>query len=236
MVVVTGAGGFIGGHLVMHLKSKGFDVIGVGRGDEIPSGDILVHLAEPNTIAKASAAGTLLDVFGKPFKKIIYASSLNVLGGSNAYTAMKIAHENVVLEKHGTVLRLSNVYGAGMSDSNVLSTIINQFKSNSEAVILNTLSPVRDYIYIQDVVSAFEAAIISKTARIFNVGTGVGTSVAELVELIREIFQSDKEVVAKEEGQKSYLVSSIEETLAELNWSPTIKLPDGLKLTVEAMR
>lgn len=93
-VVVTGAGGFVGRHLVSALKALGADVVAVTRRPsadfhvvssyrETPGSDVLIHLAEHSVRAAAQEAGgdyqreavQTLALLCRRFGRVVYASS-----------------------------------------------------------------------------------------------------------------------------------------------------------------
>jgi len=80
------------------------------------------------------------------------------------------------------IARLFNVFGPGDRVPHVLPAIVNNL-SRDGVLALGRLDAVRDYVYIDDVVQALLALAEHKGAdRIFNVGTGEGRSVRDLVE------------------------------------------------------
>jgi UDP-glucose 4-epimerase len=93
---------------------------------------------------------------------------------------------------------------------------------------------VRDYVYVGDVVSAVLAAA-GHEGGVFNVGTGVATSVLELYRAIvaaTGIEREPEHVDARlGELQRSVLDASAAER--ELGWSPAVSLAEGLRRTWE---
>lgn len=100
-------------------------------------------------------------------------------------------------------------------------------------------SVTRDYIHVSDVAAAFVQALhYTGQERLFNVSSGVGTSLNELI--------GGLEVVLKKPIERRYLagrpfdvpVSVLCNNLArsELDWSPTVTMQDGMACTVEWMR
>jgi UDP-glucose 4-epimerase len=231
-------------------------------------GDICVHLAESNIAAQAlgsksstiQANGTYPDpgdlmnaIESAGFAHVVYASSAVVYGDSlsqmhfesevldprTLYAERKRANELRLLRfGRGTVLRLANTYGAGMSSANVLSEIIEQAESG-DSIVVNDLTPVRDYVHVEDVARAFSAAVSRRPGGIFNVSTGTGTSVAELAALILRAMgcsgipvmsrrQLDSVKSGDKTGQSSIVVLSNVKAAEILNWKPDVSLEEGI--------
>lgn len=266
-VVITGASGFLGRHLVHKLaQNQQHRVVAVSRTNvQLPLGvtnvcvahydelmpevgSTLIHLAEANSTLQDEsdeAAQNLLDkLLAKPFARVIYASSATVYGDQNtnanrvgdeirptsSYARSKFLREQAVIENGGTVLRIGNVYGPGMSQANVLSDILAQMNTSGPILVRND-TPVRDYIYIEDVVSAFIAVLALEAPGIFNIGTGTGYSVRALAELILSLAeQQNRDIIATNPTAAfSKLVLDIEDTMAKTGWKPKFSLMSGVK-------
>ena len=109
----------------------------------------------------------------------------------------------------GVSLRLTNVYGPGpkssSADRGILNLMINKALQGDELTIYGTGEHMRDYIYIEDIVSAFLSVPIhiNKTkGKHFVLGSGVGTTIHDAIELVGEL-------VSKHTGEK-VVVKSIE--------------------------
>ena len=111
---------------------------------------------------------------------------------------MKKKIEEATLSRRGTVLRLANVYGKGMSSLNVVSTVLSQI-AGSGPIRLQSLHPVRDFVYIDDIVSLVVNVCRHNANGIFNVGTGVGHSIGHLVDLLQKICGTDHDVISASE-------------------------------------
>ncbi len=87
-------------------------------------------------------------------------------------------------------------------------------------------TPVRDYIHILDLAHAHVLALESNTGgqhRIFNLGSGDGYSVKQVVEMCREVtgHPIPAEVAPRRAGDPATLIASSEKAQRELGWNPT---------------
>jgi nucleoside-diphosphate-sugar epimerase len=140
-----------------------------------------------------------------------------------------------------TVLRPFNVYGKGQASAFLLPTIAEQlFDPEIAQIMVKDLSPKRDYVYVEDVVSAIQATI-SPISRydVFNIGSGVSTSVEEVIRLFQEISGIPKPYVQTNEvrhGEISDCVADIAKMKALLNLQPSYSLREGLSAWFEEER
>ena len=216
-------------------------------------GASIIHLAEPNIISEINQMDDyelkkMINLTEQLLKKnwghFIYISSVvlyddkknHFLSTSDEvvvrdnYTKVKVTCEKMVLDSGGTVLRLSNVYGPQMSSKNIFSDIFKQLDGNN-SVYINNLMPIRDYVWVSDVVNAIICSEEKKLNEIFNIGTGVSTSVEGLINLILKISnKSNVEILSNEKNYtKSIIKLDIEKTKKMLCWVPQVSLKSGLK-------
>ena len=103
-------------------------------------------------------------------------------------------------------------------------------------------SCVRDYIHVSDVaaahVAAAELAERGDLAAVFNVGTGVGSSVLEVMAAVSEVVGRDVGAVnvARRAGDPPELVASVDRIAAELGWSAQRDLRDMVASAYAARR
>jgi nucleoside-diphosphate-sugar epimerase len=223
-----------------------------------PEGDILIHLAEDGDRARVAKSGlayeeevlsTLDALLAKGYRKVIYASSGVLYGDADiqahfsndpirtddAYALVKRQSELAVLKlQSGIVVRLANIYGPGMSKNNVMSTILRQIPGEGALEVMVT-SPVRDFIWVEDAAEGIVALALNKVkdgveSGLYNLGTGVGTSIGALASLALEIAgQPDRPVQAKySPGQQSSIILNFSETTSACGWRPKTSLRQGL--------
>ena len=97
----------------------------------------------------------------------------------------------------------------------------------------------RDYIYVEDVVEALSIlALYGGKENVFNLGTGEGSSVWDIVKFLESIMgcsfevQIDPAKVRKTE--RPNLIADISLIRQELSWSPSTSMEEGLKKTLKA--
>ncbi len=223
---------------------------------ETPSGDVLIHLAEERDRSGAQAGGeeyecaaanTLSALLTTKWKKVVYTSSAVLYGDgscthrrpsdqiwiTDTYTRVKKAGEQAVLDSDiGIVVRLANLYGRGMAPNNVVSTILRQLPGDKPISVWDD-APVRDFIWVEDAAEAIAtiaAASGFDHTGIYNVGSGVGTSIRELSVMALDIAGCPGRTVqaSRSSNRASCLVLDISDTKKDWGWLPKTRLREGL--------
>ena len=234
------------------------DFIKVENYAESPNGDVLLYLAdessndlsiEKSRISLDQNLETLSKLNARGYSKIIYVSSSALYGDQNPnlntitspivfetpYTYLKYHSELQVLQNpNGVVVRLSNVYGPGMSRNNVISTILSQIPGVGDLQI-KSMRPVRDFIWVVDVVNALiklaNMDINRFTTRVFNISTGIGTSIGELAKTALQIAEESSRNIKESLHlqNNSCAVMDYSETKKVLDWTPQVNVESGLE-------
>ena len=166
---------------------------------------------------------------------------------SSPYAVSKLAAEYYVrtigdLWGIDTVsLRVFNAYGPGQrqppSHPPVIPFFLRQATRGSNLVVHGTGKQTRDYVYVDDVVAAMIAASTAPGVDdlVINVGSGTGTSVQELAQLILEVTGSGVEVIhnPKYAPGVSHMAADLSLAREKLGYQPRFSLEDGLRLTLE---
>lgn len=135
-----------------------------------------------------------------------------------------------------TILRLSNPYGPkqlARSGQGVIAAWMERLKRGEKIEIWGDGSVVRDYIYIDDAVSAIMLSMSGKASkRTFNVGSGIGYSLNQLHEIMERSLGIDLPVVYKPGRAADVPVNvlDISEIKQALGWSPVTPIEAGLRL------
>ena len=138
-----------------------------------------------------------------------------------------------------TVLRLFNVYGANQRQDFLIPSIIDQVL-NKKKIIVMDLNPRRDYIYIDDVVTALiKSMYLTEGFNSINIGSGVSYSVNEIIETIQLAANTDLDVVSNKSERINEIpnvVADISRAKEVLDWTPVYSLKKGIELTLKDER
>jgi GDP-4-dehydro-6-deoxy-D-mannose reductase len=138
-----------------------------------------------------------------------------------------------------TMLRPFNVYGIGQAENFLIPTIINQ-ALHAEKIVVKDLSPKRDYVHLDDLLSALLATLGGpQGCHVYNVGAGHSLSVAEVIDIVQEAAGTDKEIISDNVVRPNELmdvVADISKTEIELGWRPQISFRAGIESIIRSER
>lgn len=164
------------------------------------------------------------------------------------YGVTKLTQEQLVLTTAkalgmpAVALRFQNVYGPGQALSNpytgILSIFSTRSRENKPIAIFEDGLESRDFVYIDDVVQSILLAVrySKKNQNIFNVGSGVKTSVNQVVKEIVSFFKSSSEVAVTGEyrvGDIRHNIANLCQIKQELGFQPTIYFETGIRLFLD---
>jgi UDP-glucose 4-epimerase len=138
-------------------------------------------------------------------------------------------------------LRVFNAYGPGQrlpaSHPPVVPYLLHQAVQSGTMMINGDGSQTRDYVYVDDVISSLVAAATAPNINglVINIGSGTETSVLQLAKLVRQVTGSDSDVItsAQTSGGVARMCANIALAERRLNYTPSIKLEDGLQMTLQ---
>jgi UDP-glucose 4-epimerase len=136
-----------------------------------------------------------------------------------------------------TALRISNPYGPYQDpggQQGAVPVFLHRLRTGHPVTIWGDGSVVRDYLYISDLVEALKQVAEAETQqKVFNVGSGQGISLNELVALIAEVT-GERPVVEYVPGRALDVPANVLDVAwarEELGWSPTTELAEGIERT-----
>jgi UDP-glucose 4-epimerase len=230
--------------------------------------NIVVSTRNPREDFETNIGGTLnvlLAARATGIRRLVYTSSTSVYGNPRylpineddrlelltPYAVSKLAGEHyctAFFESYGlpTVsVRYSNIFGPGQDPANpycgVVAKFIEAMFAGRPPMIHGDGNQTRDFTYIDDAVEATLLAATSERAlgEVFNVGTGIETSVNRLAEALIAVTGAH---VRPEHADRRDVdnirrrVMNIEKARRALRWVPEVSLEEGLRRTVEWQR
>ena len=224
--------------------------------------DVRRSVADPVADAATNVLGTLrvLELAREHDAQVVFASTGGAIYGEcehpapeaaerrpvSPYGTSKLAAEEYLAawnRLYGTshvALRLGNVYGPRQDpngEAGVVAIFLSRIRDGTPATIFGDGSQTRDYVFVEDVVRAFVAAA-GADGGIFNVGTGIETSVRELWQGCTEAAGVAAEVANDAPRLGELQRSSLDAGRAArtLGWRAEVDLPHGLQRTWEWIR
>jgi len=139
-------------------------------------------------------------------------------------------------------LRFSNVYGPRQDprgEAGVVAIFIEKLLKGERPTIFGNGNQTRDFVFVEDVVSACLKAMEYKGKKeIFNIGTGIETSINELYKIISKLLKTKIKPKYAPEKPGDLKRSCLEISLAkrELKWEPKFDLKKGLQKTIKNLK
>ena len=194
-------------------------------------------------------------------KRIIHTSTSEVYGSAlyvpidedhplqpqSPYSASKIGADAMALSYYNsfdlplTIARPLNTYGPRQSARAVIPTIITQIASGIKEIKLGDITPTRDFNYVEDTCRGFIllAECPESLGETVNIGSNFEISIAETLELIKELmnsdvsFISDQQRIRPESSEVNRLWCDNSKIKLLTGFEPKISLKEGLKKTID---
>lgn len=233
-------------NVVMHFAAQ----INARRSVEDPIADAQINiLGTVNVLQQAVRHGS---------KKVIFSSSGGAIYGEQAVYPAPESHATNPLSPYGisklcgehyltyfqrisgiqvVSLRYANVYGPRQDpegEAGVISIFLQKMLNHEQPIINGNGRQTRDFVFVDDIAEANLAAMGQDSCGIYNVGTGIETSINELFRMLAGLTgASCKEVhgPAKQGEQMRSVIDPVR-IRQDLGWDPKVELAEGLKKTV----
>lgn len=223
--------------------------------------DVRRSMADPLYDARCNILGSIrLLEYAREFgvRKVIYSSSGGAVYGEPIYLpcdeehpirplcpygVSKYAVEQYLFlyrENYGvdyTILRYPNVYGPRQDptgEAGVVAIFTDQMLNGGTPVINGSGEQERDFLYVEDCAQANLLALENGSGRVYNLGTGVGTSINRLFALLKALtgYAGDPIYGPAKIGETFRIYLDAGRARQELGWRPTVPLEEGLERTV----
>lgn len=231
---------------------------------EAAQASVPASLRDPAYDAEVNILGTvrLLDAARRHgVRKVVYASSAAVYGNPirlpideehpraplSFYGISKLIPEYYLEQFYRTyglpftALRYANVYGerqVAHGEGGVVAIFTDKLLRGEKLSIFGDGEQTRDFIYVGDVAEANLAALTHGDGEIYNIGTGISTSIHRLIRAMEEITgrKAEIEYLPPREGDIRDSLFRIDKAIRGLHWSPKVTLHEGLKRTLSYYR
>ena len=232
--LVTGHHGFIGSHVYEYLLSHGHEVDGYDRPFDLgdfktnKKYDVVIHLAANAAIREAVKnpdifwennvvkSQPIFDYCRENNVRCLYASSAAVYEWwINAYAISKKVNE-IQAPPNSVGMRFFNVWAEKVSRSDML------YRMLEEKTATYITRHKRDWIHVNDIVTAIATLIPSSYNGVLDVGTGNPVSV---IDLANKMGMGHLPIKEDTPGERETTCADISQ-LTELGWTPTIDILD----------
>jgi UDP-glucose 4-epimerase len=220
----------------------------------------ILYPREYNTVNVGGTVAVMEAIRDAGVKRVVFTSSGAIYGAQpqqpvhedlppnpdSPYAVSKLAAERYVrtlgvLWNIETVcLRVFNAYGPGQAlppaHAPVIPQFIKQALSGGSIVVFGEGGQTRDFVYLDDVIDALEAAAFARQIdrEVINIGSGAETSIAAVIDLIGRLTHNPIAPLRNTSGGGvKRLWANIGKARALLNYNPKISLEEGLRFTIE---
>jgi nucleoside-diphosphate-sugar epimerase len=172
-----------------------------------------------------------------------YWGNVNPIGPRSCYDEAKRFGEALIMAYHRKhnintkIVRIFNTYGERMrpNDGRVIPNFITQALSNEPITVYGDGTQTRSFCYIKDEIEGFYKLLLSNTNEPVNIGNPKEYTILELANIIKELTNSQSEIIFKElpEDDPKQRRPDITKAKTILNWQPNTELKEGLQKTIE---
>jgi UDP-glucose 4-epimerase len=163
---------------------------------------------------------------------------------ANDYGRIKLAEEQLLAAEGvpHTVLRIANPYGPeqvtaaakAVGGQGVVGQWLAAIRTGTPVTIFGDGTTVRDYVFVADVAHAIAAAAERRPGGVVNIASGVGTSLAELLEMVTDTVSPHPVTVDWQPARgvdPAAVWLDVSRAAEALDWRPTTGLAEGVART-----
>ncbi|HEX2053865.1 MAG TPA: GDP-mannose 4,6-dehydratase [Actinomycetota bacterium] len=238
-----------GRNIVFHLAA----LIGIPYSYDAPDSYVQTNVVGTSNVLNASRRAQVERLVQTSTSEV-YGTALQVpideshpLQPQSPYAATKIGGDMLALSYHHSfelpvaVVRPFNTYGPRQSARAIIPSVLHQLYGGSREIRLGSVTPTRDFNFVEDTVAGFLAVAESDRAlgEVVNIGSGREISIGDLVNLLIEVSGKKAEVVSETSRMRPAgsevhrLICDNSRALEWAGWKPEVSLEEGLQRTAE---
>ena len=262
-VLITGATGFIGKHVLNPLLENGFEIYPVKNIDLLNANNIkkLFQEQKPNYLLHLAWETTPSKYWNSELNFEWVQASIEILkqfyknGGGRAVFAGTCAEETsktpygtckkALKEIAESYCSLNNIsfawgrifflYGSNENPKRLVPYVINNLLNNQEALCSDG-QQIRDFLHVQDVANAFAEILNSDVNNIVEISSGESVKIADIINKIGEITGKQELIklgYKKSSDTEPKIILGDNSKLKEIGWTPKYTIDQGLKETID---
>ncbi|HZQ04953.1 MAG TPA: NAD-dependent epimerase/dehydratase family protein [Anaerolineae bacterium] len=227
--------------------------------------DVRESLQKPQLYADVNIIGSLnlLEQARRVgTRKVIYAGTGGATYGEPQYLPVNEEHPVNPLDPYGaskhqvehylflyhhnyglnyTVLRYPNVYGPRQNpfgEAGVIAIFTYKMLNGETPTIFGNGEKQRDFCYVGDVARANVLSLDKGDHQIYNIGSGVGTTINTIYEKLQKAtgYPQPVHYAPDKPGEVSKIYLDLTKAKRDLGWEATVSLDEGLQRTVDSLR
>ena len=238
--------------VILHLAQSNFpldsakDFAGDIMSSMLPSANLLQAMVEVGNKPHLIFASSGGAIYGDSNSEKLFSEDELCMPRS-AYGIQKLMMEHYIrllAERNlitGCILRITNAYGTILPEhrrQGLIGVAMARLMARKPITIFGSLANVRDYVHLQDVFEAIRRCLRRREQyEVFNIGTGIGTSVAEVLATLEQVTGITPVIDSGASEDASGLVGRCvvnpEKAFEVLSWRATIDLEQGIRRMYE---
>ena len=200
--------------------------------------DVLEFMVKENVISKILflSSYTVYTPKNSPFLEKDEIAPRNLDGAFSTNIEMFLSYLSFRYNLSVTIFRMFNLYGPFQTSPYIVPSIIEQL-INGEDLYIGDKSKIRDFLYVDDFISAIRKVIEinNRGFSVYNVGSGEGKSIEDILKVAEQVTRKKSKIIfdatkIRYEYDYDYAIADISKIERELNWSPRVDLETGISL------
>jgi UDP-glucose 4-epimerase len=219
-------------HYIPHCNARPVDTLDINVGGTRTLLEACRH--EPPASVFVASTAAVYPPAGSPFREETPIGPIDMYGHSKAMDEDLARLFQRETGARTVVGRLFNVFGPNDSNPHLIPALVSQVLDGRDTLELGNLDPVRDYVHVDDVVAGILAAVGGAAAEleVFNIGSGRGHSVREVVAVVEEAVGRPLRVVQTADRlravERQELVGDVSKLASASGWQPRVDFGSGM--------